>query len=105
SMLLVCTGMGAVGFEPTKANANRFTVCPVWPLRYTPVRRPSLYGDHRSVSNRQTAPDAVLGASHTESGPAPAHAVVAYAVACFPCLFRYSASSRAAIDSTRCGRT
>ena len=22
------------GFEPPKASANRFTVCPVWPLRY-----------------------------------------------------------------------
>ena len=23
-----------LGFEPRKASASRFTVCPVWPLRY-----------------------------------------------------------------------
>ena len=28
--------MGAGGFEPPKANANRFTACPLWPLGYTP---------------------------------------------------------------------
>ena len=30
--------MGAVGFEPTKANANGFTARPLWPLGYTPYR-------------------------------------------------------------------
>ena len=29
--------VGRGGFEPTKANASRFTVCPVWPLRYRPI--------------------------------------------------------------------
>ena len=28
--------MGAGGFEPPKAYANRFTACPLWPLGYTP---------------------------------------------------------------------
>lgn len=30
--------MGAGGFEPPKAYASRFTVCPLWPLGYTPSR-------------------------------------------------------------------
>ena len=30
--------MGGEGFEPSKAYANRFTVCPLWPLGYPPVR-------------------------------------------------------------------
>ena|SRR6266480_78870 len=28
--------LGRAGFEPAKALASRFTVCPVWPLRYLP---------------------------------------------------------------------
>lgn len=28
-----------LGFEPRKAFASRFTVCPVWPLRYPTVRK------------------------------------------------------------------
>jgi hypothetical protein len=28
--------MGEEGFEPPKAFANRFTVCPDWPLRHSP---------------------------------------------------------------------
>ena len=31
--------MGAGGFEPPKAYASRFTVCPLWPLGYTPGPR------------------------------------------------------------------
>lgn len=34
---------GATGFEPAKALANRFTVCPVCRLRYTPRRKDGLY--------------------------------------------------------------
>ena len=29
--------MGETGFEPVKAYATRFTVWPLWPLRYSPV--------------------------------------------------------------------
>ena len=29
--------MGGAGFEPAKDKSNRFTVCPVWPLRYPPA--------------------------------------------------------------------
>jgi hypothetical protein len=29
--------LGREGFEPSKANANRFTVCPLWPLGYLPI--------------------------------------------------------------------
>ena len=32
--------VGAAGFEPAKANASRFTVCPLWPLGYTPGTGP-----------------------------------------------------------------
>ena len=28
--------MGEEGFEPPKAYASRFTVCPLWPLGYSP---------------------------------------------------------------------
>ena len=28
--------VGRAGFEPTKAYASRFTVCPSWPLWYLP---------------------------------------------------------------------
>ena len=31
--------MGREGFEPPKAEANRFTVCPLWPLGYLPLLR------------------------------------------------------------------
>ena len=31
--------MGRGGFEPPKAYANRFTVCPIWPLWNLPIRR------------------------------------------------------------------
>lgn len=30
-------GMGEEGFEPPKAYASRFTVCPLWPLGYSPA--------------------------------------------------------------------
>ena len=30
-------GMGREGFEPPKAYASRFTVCPRWPLGYLPL--------------------------------------------------------------------
>lgn len=33
--------MGGAGFEPAKACANRFTVCPLWPLGYPPGEHPS----------------------------------------------------------------
>ena len=29
--------VGRAGFEPTKACASRFTVCPSWPLWYLPI--------------------------------------------------------------------
>gem|GEM_PF-1021916 len=29
--------LGETGFEPVKANATRFTVWPLWPLRYSPL--------------------------------------------------------------------
>ena len=29
--------MGERGFEPLKAYASRFTVCPLWPLGYSPL--------------------------------------------------------------------
>ena len=29
--------VGRAGFEPTKAYASRFTVCPSWPLWYLPI--------------------------------------------------------------------
>jgi integrase len=32
------TAMGAEGFEPPKALASRFTVCPDWPLRHAPAQ-------------------------------------------------------------------
>ena len=31
-------GVGRGGFEPPKAYANRFTVCPIWPLWNLPIR-------------------------------------------------------------------
>gem|GEM_PF-4528469 len=30
--------MGRGGFEPPKAFASRFTVCPLWPLGYLPLK-------------------------------------------------------------------
>ena len=36
-----CGRMGGAGFEPAKACANRFTVCPLWPLGYPPGEHPS----------------------------------------------------------------
>ena len=32
-----CSRVGRAGFEPTKASASRFTVCPSWPLWYLPI--------------------------------------------------------------------
>ena len=32
--------MGETGFEPVKAYATRFTVWPLWPLRYSPFYTP-----------------------------------------------------------------
>ena len=29
--------VGEDGFEPPKSKDNRFTVCPIWPLWYSPV--------------------------------------------------------------------
>ena len=34
--LLVIAMVGRGGFEPPKASASRFTVCPLWPLGYLP---------------------------------------------------------------------
>ena len=34
--------MGREGFEPPKTIANRFTVCPLWPLGYLPNQRITL---------------------------------------------------------------
>ena len=33
---ILCVGKD--GFEPPKAKASRFTVCPIWPLWYLPLR-------------------------------------------------------------------
>ena len=35
----VSTVVGRGGFEPPKAFASRFTVCPLWPLGYLPENR------------------------------------------------------------------
>ena len=35
---LVLFQVGRAGFEPTKAFASRFTVCPSWPLWYLPLQ-------------------------------------------------------------------
>ena len=32
---ILCVGKD--GFEPPKAKASRFTVCPIWPLWYLPI--------------------------------------------------------------------
>src|SRR4030095_3060773 len=43
--------LGRAGFEPAKALASRFTVCPVWPLRYLPFRgRKTRLGEAAHVS-------------------------------------------------------
>src|SRR6185295_13858303 len=34
--------VGRGGFEPPKASASRFTVCPLWPLGYLPACSPEL---------------------------------------------------------------
>src|SRR5215470_17361924 len=34
--------VGRGGFEPPKASASRFTVCPLWPLGYLPARTRSV---------------------------------------------------------------
>ena len=36
--LIVFYVVGKDGFEPPKAKASRFTVCPIWPLWYLPLR-------------------------------------------------------------------
>src|ERR671937_2504502 len=33
--------VGRGGFEPPKASASRFTVCPLWPLGYLPACSPN----------------------------------------------------------------
>jgi hypothetical protein len=49
--------MGREGFEPPKTIANRFTVCPLWPLGYLPNQRITLLARispaHSSVSWRR----------------------------------------------------
>ncbi len=30
--------VGKDGFEPPKSKDSRFTVCPIWPLWYLPIR-------------------------------------------------------------------
>ena len=35
--LIVFYVVGKDGFEPPKAKASRFTVCPIWPLWYLPI--------------------------------------------------------------------
>ena len=39
------SNVGGDGFEPPKAYASRFTVCPIWPLWYPPER--TMYDDSR----------------------------------------------------------
>ena len=35
-LIFLCKKVGADGFEPPKTYVSRFTVCPIWPLWYTP---------------------------------------------------------------------
>ncbi len=46
--------MGSEGFEPSKAYANRFTVCPLWPLGKLP-RTAQKLTRVRTVVNAVTA--------------------------------------------------
>ncbi len=45
----ICIPVGKDGFEPPKACASRFTVCPIWPLWYLPFPAPRPRGLQRSV--------------------------------------------------------
>lgn len=57
--------LGETGFEPVKANATRFTVWPLWPLRYSPRNthtktQPKLSkasGGNRTHNRRFTKPE------------------------------------------------
>lgn len=56
-------GVGAAGFEPAKAIANRFTVCPLWPLGYTPAKDPGYGPGWNHIPNhgiRQTNSERVV---------------------------------------------
>ncbi len=46
--------VGEDGFEPPKAYASRFTVCPIWPLWYSPF---SMNAAGLSSTNREHARD------------------------------------------------
>src|ERR1043165_8260665 len=43
--------VGRGGFEPPKAYASRFTVCPLWPLGYLPERAGMAMRDLSSKEN------------------------------------------------------
>ncbi len=51
-LLLQCDRflVGREGFEPPKATANRFTVCPFWPLTYLPILKNNLQEPADKVS-------------------------------------------------------
>ena len=38
--------VGEDGFEPPKVLTSRFTVCPIWPLWYSPDEAPTSRGFH-----------------------------------------------------------
>src|SRR5262249_11987835 len=48
----VTTMVGRGGFEPPKAFASRFTVCPLWPLGYLPERAGMAM---KNLSSKQTS--------------------------------------------------
>ena len=56
------------GFEPPKAIASRFTVCPVWPLRYLSAIGPT--------SKQKRDVPIPLAAHHASSADAPARKLV-----------------------------
>ena len=45
--------VGRAGFEPTKASASRFTVCPSWPLWYLPSDSPVCNLSENSFNQNQ----------------------------------------------------
>jgi hypothetical protein len=60
------------GFEPSKAYASRFTVCPVWPLRYLSVQsKPTVRtygaGDWNRTSDRRFTKPVLYQLSYTST--------------------------------------
>src|SRR5882724_549587 len=53
----LATMVGRGGFEPPKAYASRFTVCPLWPLGYLPERGGLTM---RNLSSKEASPKLAL---------------------------------------------